>query len=253
MNIDKAEVGKRIFTIRKSLGLTMKEFGELLGDPIASDSIVSRWEKGKSLPNNERLKKIAELGSIEVEELLLGKDNIEIYIENTITTHIENFPFSESEREFLNKIKDDVTPLLIQRIHEYGKDVSLVYLTLYLEDRLENIADIHSSAFSLSVFDITFKNLNFPKIQDDLKYIYKNINSLDESDLSKVFTANTSTKKSTKLDNEQLYKSMLEMYKQHHSIEEITDFYLKNLIDSSNSFTKEDIQFLISKALENSI
>lgn len=72
MNINKSEVGKRVFSIRKSLGLTMKEFGERMGNPVASDSIVSRWEKGISLPNNERLKKIAELGKISVDELLYG-------------------------------------------------------------------------------------------------------------------------------------------------------------------------------------
>ena len=65
--------GVRVKVIRKSLGLTMKEFGIRMGNPVASDSIVSRWEKGKSFPNNERLKRIAEIGDISVEELLYGK------------------------------------------------------------------------------------------------------------------------------------------------------------------------------------
>lgn len=82
MNIDKEEVGKRIFAIRKKNGLTMKEFGEKFGNPIASDSIVSRWEKGKSLPNNERLKKIAELGNTTVEYLLYG--SLDDYARNLI-------------------------------------------------------------------------------------------------------------------------------------------------------------------------
>lgn len=74
MDINKEDVGKRIYMIRKSLGDTMKEFGNRIGNPPASDSIVSRWEKGKSLPNNERLKKIAELGKTSVEYLLTGKE-----------------------------------------------------------------------------------------------------------------------------------------------------------------------------------
>ena len=68
--INKQVVGLKIRSIRKTLGLTMKEFGGRLGKPVASDSIVSRWEKGVSIPNNERLKLIAEIGGITVNELL---------------------------------------------------------------------------------------------------------------------------------------------------------------------------------------
>ena len=63
------DVGNQIKFIRKERGLTMQEFGNFF-TPKASDSIVSRWEKGISLPNNNRLKKIAELGNTTVEELL---------------------------------------------------------------------------------------------------------------------------------------------------------------------------------------
>lgn len=69
------EVGSRIRIIRKELGLTMKEFGEKF-DPIASDSIVSRWERGISSPNNERLKKIAELGNMSVMHLTTGNKSL---------------------------------------------------------------------------------------------------------------------------------------------------------------------------------
>lgn len=251
MKSNNYEVGKRIKNIRLQLGKTTADFGYLVGK--ASGSLVSRWERGVNLPNNERLKRIAEIGDMSVADLLFGEESIDNRLKDAIKTHIEDFPFSESEREFLNKIKDDITPLLIQRIREYGKDIALIYLILYLEDRLENIADVHSSSFSMSVFDISFDELNLPKIKDDLIYFYKNINSLDENDLSKVFKTNTSTNNNTIIDNEHLYKSMLKLYKQNHSIEVITDFYVGNLMDSPNGFTKEDVQFLVSKALENSI
>lgn len=70
-DVRQKEIGSRIRIIRKELGLTMKEFGEKF-DPIASDSIVSRWERGISSPNNERLKKIAELGNMSVMFLTSG-------------------------------------------------------------------------------------------------------------------------------------------------------------------------------------
>lgn len=52
------KVGNRIKNIRLSLGLTMEEFGKLF-DVVALKSNVSGWEKGKHLPNANRLKKIA--------------------------------------------------------------------------------------------------------------------------------------------------------------------------------------------------
>ena len=71
------EVGNRIKNIRLGLGLTMKEFGKLFDEP-ASQSIISRWEVGKSVPNANRLKKIAELGDMTVQELLKEDDYINV-------------------------------------------------------------------------------------------------------------------------------------------------------------------------------
>ena len=69
MEIDKNLVARRISDIRMNLGKNTREFGELF-DPPASDSIVSRWESGKSLPNASRLAKIAQLGGTTVDELI---------------------------------------------------------------------------------------------------------------------------------------------------------------------------------------
>lgn len=64
-----SEVGKRIKMIRLELGMSGKEFGQQF-QPHASDSIVSRWERGVNLPNARRIKRISELGNITVDELL---------------------------------------------------------------------------------------------------------------------------------------------------------------------------------------
>lgn len=63
-------VGNRIKSTRKEKGLTMEEFGKKLN---TSKGAVNNWETGKNLPNNERLKRIAEIGGISVNELLYGK------------------------------------------------------------------------------------------------------------------------------------------------------------------------------------
>lgn len=64
-------VGNKIKSIRKENGLTQGEFGDKIEN--AHKSLISKWEKGQNLPNNERLKRIAELGGITVNELLYGK------------------------------------------------------------------------------------------------------------------------------------------------------------------------------------
>lgn len=72
MDIDKQAVGQLIKSIRLSLGYTMREFGGKFS-PLASDSVVSRWERGKSIPNPKRLSDIAFYGQISVDELLYGR------------------------------------------------------------------------------------------------------------------------------------------------------------------------------------
>lgn len=67
--INKIAVGARIREIRLARGMTLEEFGNLFS---ASKSIASRWEKGKSIPNNNRIKAIADMANISVQELLYG-------------------------------------------------------------------------------------------------------------------------------------------------------------------------------------
>ena len=70
MEIDKAALGARIKSIRLEKSMNLKEFGFYIDN--TSDSIVSRWEKGKSIPNAKRLKLIANAGNVSVDELLYG-------------------------------------------------------------------------------------------------------------------------------------------------------------------------------------
>ncbi len=70
MEIDKIALGNRIKSIRLEKSMNLKEFGYYIDN--TSDSIVSRWEKGKSVPNAKRLKLIANAGGITVNELIFG-------------------------------------------------------------------------------------------------------------------------------------------------------------------------------------
>lgn len=70
--INKKEVGQRIINIRKSRGENQTEFGKQFN---TSKNSVSNWENSRNLPNNKRLKAIADIGNMSVDELL-GKDTV---------------------------------------------------------------------------------------------------------------------------------------------------------------------------------
>lgn len=69
IHINKSLVGLRIKKIRLEKGYTLEEFGKLFN---ANKALVSKWTSGSSLPNKERLKGIAKLGDMTVNELLYG-------------------------------------------------------------------------------------------------------------------------------------------------------------------------------------
>ena len=61
--------GERIKNIRLELGETLEKFGKRFNPP-ANRSLVSGWENNRYIPSPERLKVIAELGGIQVKELV---------------------------------------------------------------------------------------------------------------------------------------------------------------------------------------
>lgn len=95
MNVDPIEVGRRIRNIRTNImGLSMDDFGHRI-DGKAKSGTVSNWETGKNLPNNKRLRRIAELGDMSVDELLYGAPIWEQFDE-------------EVGKDGLQKLSDDV-------------------------------------------------------------------------------------------------------------------------------------------------
>lgn len=61
-------LGEKIKNHRLNKGMNLREFGEYIDN--TSDSIVSRWEKNRSIPKAKRLKLIADDMNITVTELL---------------------------------------------------------------------------------------------------------------------------------------------------------------------------------------
>lgn len=119
MEIDKKAVGRRIEFIRKEKGMTLEEFGNLFN---ATKGNVSLWQKGSSLPSNERLAQIAKVSGRTVEQILYGfdyesrirqiirnspsvnNDNYKIFIENLTVQYFEKINYLyPTEDEIINK------------------------------------------------------------------------------------------------------------------------------------------------------
>src|SRR5699024_9142205 len=71
IEIDKEDVAKRIAIIRKTLNLTMKDFGERIDG--VDKSTISNWEKGKTMPSNYHLELIAKEGNRDISWLQYGE------------------------------------------------------------------------------------------------------------------------------------------------------------------------------------
>ena len=111
LEINREFVGRSIKNIRITNGLTMEELGARLKTSKAS---VNNWEKGVNLPNKQRLKKIAELGGITVNELLYGdmKNFISSYFDERISENQEKAKGSFygsmlNDSEYIQSVKKD--------------------------------------------------------------------------------------------------------------------------------------------------
>lgn len=113
--IDKMAVAQRIKDLRISLGLSMEEFGKKLS---TSKGAVNNWEKGKNLPNNYRLKTIAELGETTVEYLLTGRISIQDAVKQNISmkTYAEANGFSSSKIAKHDKIYKENIDILSEQV-----------------------------------------------------------------------------------------------------------------------------------------
>ncbi|HAZ0699269.1 TPA: helix-turn-helix transcriptional regulator [Enterococcus faecium] len=93
MKPNPVETGKRIKSIRSNFGITMEQFADLIGN--AQKGNINNWERGFSLPNKERLIKIAELSNKTIDWIKWG--TLEEYITSYLIgigyeLYIKDFP-----------------------------------------------------------------------------------------------------------------------------------------------------------------
>ena len=66
------ELGKSIYRIRNNTKLTQEQFAEMFG---VSQQAVQKWESGVSMPDIEKIIKIANCFDVSLDSLLMGNDN----------------------------------------------------------------------------------------------------------------------------------------------------------------------------------
>ena len=134
-NIDKKLVGQKIKNIRLEKGMTLEEFGKMFG---ASKSNVRSWEIGTNLPNPERLKTIAKIADITVEELLANpkQDYALKHCKKSLDELISyGDPFPEfPQATFTKKYYDELIDLFKDSLSSYDLDK-------YSNEEIEEITD----------------------------------------------------------------------------------------------------------------
>ena len=70
--VDKEKIGALIRSLRKEKGMTQKELAEKLN---ISDKTVSKWERGKGIPDISTIPVLSDIFGIEIEKMLQGEIN----------------------------------------------------------------------------------------------------------------------------------------------------------------------------------
>lgn len=159
MNTDKKALGQRIKSIRQEKGMTLEEFGKLFN---ASKSIASRWEKGISAPNAERLKAISKIGNMTVDELLYGSNDESLKLLISKLKEIESNTKHPEYYNFSDEVKIQLMNDLVFRLKNTSaykvKNFADLPLKLYLENTFRNhyhkTVVANSSALSLVINDL---------------------------------------------------------------------------------------------------
>ena len=95
--INQVKIGKFIADMRKEKGLTQRQLAEQVG---VSDKTVSKWETGRSIPDNSVIMDVCLILGINVNELVVGeKIPKESYVDKAEENMVELVKESERQRQ----------------------------------------------------------------------------------------------------------------------------------------------------------
>lgn len=229
-------LAEKIRNIRKNLGLSMQEFGQLF-DPPASKGVVSNWENGYNKPNNERLKKIAQLGNTTSEDLLRSHKSEEeiLYAEADpkkigkliyftrllwgqnyeefsalVNSHLKHYNNSKKlTAEDLKNAENGLSMLTYDQLHTISQ-----YAVINFKHFLQGKVVVH---YDKDVIKATLKNLEIEINEEALTCL---INALNETKIIKFDLSDIAQMYMTNLNHIRIYdkETLLEYLNERYDI-----------------------------------
>lgn len=178
-------LGERIKKIRKKLGMSQLEFSKAIG---ATKSAVSNWENGYNAPNNERLKAIAEMGGVSVEDMLISEEELTDLTIQTIYMACEVIfikEINEFQQREIDIYRSHTPSISADDLMELKPDDNIVSETRKLLYELKNTLEKHFSDFYKSLTPLGRKAFSTAfdfKTEDDYT---SNSKQFDEDKLKK--------------------------------------------------------------------
>ncbi len=122
--MDLIKIGKFISTKRKEKNLTQEELAEKL---LITDRAVSKWERGLSLPDADKMLDLCNILDINVNELLIGEENMKDEKKKTEELLIE---LAKQEEIKNKKLMTSMWVILVTSVLFYAGIITLACLTL---------------------------------------------------------------------------------------------------------------------------
>lgn len=210
-------LGERIKKIRKKLGMSQLEFSKAIG---ATKSAVSNWENGYNAPNNERLKAIAEMGGVSVEDMLISEGELTDLTIQTVYMACEVIfikEITEFQQREIDIYRSHTPSISVEDLMELKPDDNAFIETRKLLYELKNALEKHFYNFYKSLTPLGRKAFstafNFEKEVDytsnskrfDEEKLKRFIFSLELKDLLYLFPKGV-LEKELNTDSEFIYK-----------------------------------------------
>lgn len=188
-------LGFKIRSLRLELGLTLDEFGKLIGN--ANKSNVFKWEKGMSRPNNKRIQKMAELAGVSIEEFLNNEHKIKSINEaNELFKELQMLELSVSNlSKMVGALSDTNSFELLGEIDSNVGDVSFNEYKIMHEEALvreqkrydsllKNLVRMQNEFLNSKLIDefITQKSLSLNSLLESESYLTLNEKILTAED-----------------------------------------------------------------------
>ena len=122
--MDLVKIGKFISTKRKEKNLTQEELAEKL---YITDRAVSKWERGLSLPDADKMLDLCNILDINVNELLIGEANMKDEKKKTEELLIE---LTKQEEIKNKKLMTSMWVIIVTSVLFYAGIITLACLTL---------------------------------------------------------------------------------------------------------------------------